>query len=348
MKRVIFTTVQNNYEAIKMLELALKSFYAFNSGFDFKVYCLDNSKESFEEYFDKFNFENLEFINFKDGTKWNSYLEHLEKDELTDLERKNMYVSDPELYAFDTSVCISKLEIIDLLLEKYDLVIATDIDVVFISELTFIDEFIESGYFVGAFNELHFRTKTLNCGFCLFNKNSGYIPEIFDKAIYTLKNEDIRNNEHFVKTVKNTTYVFKFFEQSLLEYLVEDFYELNSYIINTCLLVDSFFEYFYKHFDNACIIHFSGKHYKPFTEKTSNNFLNKVLFYPLKTMYWLLFKMFDVDMKLNISTGEKFSKDQLERMSFFSKRINEKFSKSSHCSKKFLKATPHLKAFVKS
>ena len=91
------------------------------------------------------------------------------------------------MYAFDTSVCISKLEITDLLLKEYDLVIMTDIDVVFISELTFIDEFIESGYFVGAFNEFHFRNKTLNCGFCLFNKNANYIPEIMDKAIYTLK-----------------------------------------------------------------------------------------------------------------------------------------------------------------
>ena len=35
------------------------------------------------------------------------------------------------MYVFNTNVCISKLEIIDLLLEKYDLVIATDIDVVF-------------------------------------------------------------------------------------------------------------------------------------------------------------------------------------------------------------------------
>lgn len=338
MKRVIFTTVQNNLEARKMLELALKSFYTFNLGFDFKVYCLDNSKDSFEEYFNKFNFENLEFINFKDGTKWNAYLEHLEKDELSDLERKNMYISDPELYSFNTNVVISKLEIVDLLLEEYDLVIMTDIDVVFISELTFIDEFIKSGYFVGAFNEFHFHTKSLNCGFCLFNKNANYIPDIMDKAIYTLKNEDIRNNEHFIKTNENGTYVFKFFEQSLLEYLVEDFYELNSYIINTCLLVDSFFEYFYKHFDDACVIHFSGKQYKPFTEKTSNHFLNKVLFYPLKTIYWLLFKMFDVDMKLNIPTGEKFSKDQLERMSFFSKKIDEKFSKSSLYSKKFLKS----------
>ena len=88
MKRVIFTTVQDNLEARKMLELALKSFFVFNKDFDFKVFCLDNSKDSFKEYFDKFEFENLEFINFKDGTKWNNYLEHLERDELTDLERK--------------------------------------------------------------------------------------------------------------------------------------------------------------------------------------------------------------------------------------------------------------------
>ena len=62
MKRVIFTTVQNNYEAIKMLELALKSFYAFNSGFDFKVFCLDNSKDKFKEYFDKDYFRLNEWI----------------------------------------------------------------------------------------------------------------------------------------------------------------------------------------------------------------------------------------------------------------------------------------------
>lgn len=31
MKRAIFTTVQYNEEALKMLEVALKSFYLFNS-----------------------------------------------------------------------------------------------------------------------------------------------------------------------------------------------------------------------------------------------------------------------------------------------------------------------------
>lgn len=52
--RVITTTVQYNEEALKMLEVALKSFYLFNSNFDFKVYCLDNSKELFEKYFNEF------------------------------------------------------------------------------------------------------------------------------------------------------------------------------------------------------------------------------------------------------------------------------------------------------
>ena len=66
MQRVIFTTIQYYPEALKMLEMILKSFYIFNSGFDFKVYCLDNSKDKFKEYFDKFEFKNLEFKNFKD------------------------------------------------------------------------------------------------------------------------------------------------------------------------------------------------------------------------------------------------------------------------------------------
>ena len=34
MKRVIFTTVQDNLEVRKMLELALKSFYAFKTFFE--------------------------------------------------------------------------------------------------------------------------------------------------------------------------------------------------------------------------------------------------------------------------------------------------------------------------
>ena len=87
MKKVIFTTIQYNLEALKMFELMVKSFFTFNKGFDFKVYCLDNSKDKFEEYFNKFNYKNLEFINFKENTKWNSYLEHLKNDELTELKK---------------------------------------------------------------------------------------------------------------------------------------------------------------------------------------------------------------------------------------------------------------------
>ena len=106
MKRVIFTTVQYNEEAVKMLEMTLKSFYLFNSNFDFKVYCLDNSKELFENCFNEFKFKNLEFINFKDGTKWNSFVERVKNNKLTDLEKKNMFENKDGLYVFDTTVCI--------------------------------------------------------------------------------------------------------------------------------------------------------------------------------------------------------------------------------------------------
>lgn len=173
MQRVIFTTVQFYPEAIKMLELALKSFYIFNSGFDFKVYCLDNSKDKFKEYFDKFEFENLEFINFKDGTKWHNYLEHIKNDELTELEKKNFCISDDTLFSFNINLTISKLEIIDLLLEKYDLVIASDIDIVFVNSIErALKGFLNSGRFLGSSWEERGACKFYsNAGFWVFNKS---------------------------------------------------------------------------------------------------------------------------------------------------------------------------------
>ena len=156
-----------------MLEMTLKSFYTFNSGFDFKVYCLDNSKDSFEEYFNKFNFENLEFINFKDSTKWHNYLEHIKNDELTDLEKKNFCISDDALFSFNINLTISKLEIIDLLLEKYNLVIASDIDIVFVDSLeTALNGFLNSRKFLGSTREYRGRCKFYsNAGFWVFNKS---------------------------------------------------------------------------------------------------------------------------------------------------------------------------------
>ena len=173
MQRVIFTTVQFYPEALKMLEMTLKSFYTFNSGFDFKVYCLDNSKDKFKEYFDKFEFENLEFINFKDSTKWHNYLEHIKNDELTDLEKKNFCISDDALFSFNINLTISKLEIIDLLLEKYNLVIASDIDIVFVDSLeTALNGFLNSRKFLGSTREYRGRCKFYsNAGFWVFNKS---------------------------------------------------------------------------------------------------------------------------------------------------------------------------------
>ena len=293
MRRVIFTTVQNNLEAIKMLELVLKSFYTFNSGFDFKVYCLDNSKDSFKEYFDKFNFENLEFINFKDGTKWNSYLEHLEKDELTDLERKNMYISDPKLYIFNTNVTISKLEIIDLLLEEYDLVIASDIDVVFVNSIEkSLKVFLQSGFFLGADDEARSGgTMSLSAGFMYFNKDAkDRIFNLMDKALYSLTYEDLREIPKFNKTSPDgLKFNFNFFEQDLLDYFIEDYFRLNEYAMTTSMQLDLVKQY--------VVFHFAGAWSKPFykfKEDCSSSFENNFIL-PIRNFYSNLFKLFDVE-----------------------------------------------------
>ena len=319
MKRVIFTTVQDNLEARKMLELALKSFYTFNSGFDFKVYCLDNSKEKFEEYFNKFNFENLEFINFKDGTKWNNYLEHLEKDELTDLERKNMYVSDPELYAFDTSVCISKLEIIDLLLEKYDVVIATDIDVVFgNSTERSLKVFLQSGFFLGACDEGSKGQMSFSAGFMYFNKDSkDRIFNLMDKALYSLTYEDLREIPKFTKTTSTgRKFQFNFFEQDLLDYFVKDYFRLNEQIMTTTMPFD-----LKKVYD---VYHFAGAWSKPFYKfkPDCNKCFENNFHTPLRNFYSNLFKLFCVDIDFN-NIPTKFTTDAVSINRLYNSRLQD-------------------------
>ena len=304
MKRVIFTTVQDNLEARKMLELALKSFYAFNSGFDFKVYCLDNSKDKFKEYFDKFEFENLEFINFKDGTKWNNYLEHLERDELTDLERKNMFISDPEMYIFDTSVCISKLEIIDLLLEGYDLVIASDIDLVFVNPISkSLNAFLQSGKFLGAVCESIIQTTSnhkmsFSASFMYFNKNSkDRVLNLMDKSLYSLKYEDLREIPSFNKVgFDGKKFCFSFFEQDLLDYFIKDYFLLNNFIANTSVQNNNFLKYLFD-LDNFELIHFAGSFLKPFYkfDREDDVFFENNFCLPVRTFYSNLFKVFNVD-----------------------------------------------------
>ena len=304
MKKVIFTTVQDNLEARKMLELALKSFYVFNSGFDFKVYCLDNSKDSFEEYFNKFNFENLEFINFKDGTKWNNYLEHIKNDELTELEKKNIFISDPEMYIFDTSVCISKLEIIDLLLEKYDVVIASDIDLVFVNPISeSLNAFLQSGKFLGAVCESINQTTSnhkmsFSASFMYFNKDSkDCVLNLMDKALYSLKYEDLREIPSFNKVgFDDKKFCFSFFEQDLLDYFIKDYFLLNNFIANTSVQNNNFLKYLFD-LDNFELIHFAGSFLKPFykfNNDCSASFENNYVL-PIRTFYSNLFKVFNVD-----------------------------------------------------
>ena len=304
MRRVIFTTIQYYPEALKMLELTLKSFFCFNKDFDFKVYCLDNSKDKFEEYFNKFNFENLEFINFKDGTKWNNYLEHIKNDELTELEKKNIFISDPEMYIFDTSVCISKLEIIDLLLEEYDLVIASDIDLVFVNPISeSLNAFLQSGKFLGAVCESINQTTSnhkmsFSASFMYFNKDSkDCVLNLMDKALYSLKYEDLREIPSFNKVgFDGKKFCFSFFEQDLLDYFIKDYFLLNNFIANTSVQNNDFLKYLFD-LDNFELIHFAGSFLKPFykfNNDCSASFENNYVL-PIRTFYSNLFKVFNVD-----------------------------------------------------
>ena len=262
MQRVIFTTIQFYPEAIKMLELSLKSFFVFNKDFDYKVFCLDNSKDKFEEYFKEkerskyIDLERLEFINFKDGTKWNKYLEHIKNDELTELEKKNFCVSDDTLFSFNIHLTISKLEIIDLLLEKYDLVIASDTDIVFVDSLeTALKGFLNSEKFLGSTYEYKMCCKFYsNAGFWVFNKSKKEVENIFDSCISLI------NTDLIYKTFGRP---LKYIEQDLLSILLNSKYEIPE-------IYCPIFHGDFKDFENACLIHYAGKEYKYFIGEVCN------------------------------------------------------------------------------
>ena len=259
MQRVIFTTIQYYPEALKMLELTLKSFFVFNKDFDFKVYCLDNSKDKFKEYFKDskrskyIDLERLEFINFKDGTKWNNYLTRIENGDLTELEKKNILPSDDSLYSFNINLTISKLEIIDLLLEKYELVIASDIDIVFVDSLeTALKGFLNSGMFLGStWEEIGACKFYSNAGFWVFNKSKKEVENIFDNCISLI------NTNLIYKTFGRP---LKFIEQDLLSILLNSKYEIPE-------IYAPIFHSDFRDFENACLIHYAGKEYKYFIGK---------------------------------------------------------------------------------
>ena len=257
--RVIFTTIQYYPEALKMLELTLKSFFVFNKDFDYKVFCLDNSKDKFEEYFKDpkrskyIDLERLEFINFKDGTKWNNYLTRIENGELTELEKKNILRSDDSLFSFNINLTISKLEIIDLLLEKYELVIASDIDIVFVDSLeTPLRKFLESGKFLGSTREYKGSCNFYaNAGFWVFNKSKKEVENIFDGCI------NLGNSDLIWKTYGRG---LVFIEQDLLSVLLNSKYEIPE-------IYAPIFHSDFRDFENACLIHYAGKEYKYFIGK---------------------------------------------------------------------------------
>ena len=311
MQRVIFTTIQYYPEALKMLEMALKSFFVFNKDFDYKVFCLDNSKDKFEEYFKDskrskyIDLERLEFINFKDETKWNNYLTHIENDELTELEKKNFCISDDALYSFNINLTISKLEIIDLLLEKYDLVIASDVDIVFVNSIeTALKGFLNSGKFLGStWEEIGACKFYSNAGFWVFNKSKKEVENIFDNCISLI------NTDLIYKTFGRP---LKYIEQDLLSILLNSKYEIPEIY---CPIIHNDFS----PFENACLIHYAGKEYKYFIGEICNKNL-RILNFTISLRYCKEFYQKVADL-LDVEIQTKFLKIKLLQNILAKKRV---------------------------
>lgn len=201
-----------------------------------------------------------------------------------------MFISDPELYVFNTNVCISKLEIIDLLLEKYDLVIASDIDIVFVNTIeTALKGFLNSGKFLGSTWEERGACKFYsNAGFWVFNKNNKEVENIFDSCISLI------NTDLIYKTFGRP---LKFIEQDLLSILLNSKYEIPE-------IYCPIFHTDFKPFDNACLIHFAGKEYKYFIDEICNKNL-RILHFTLTLRYCKEFYQKVADL-LNVKIQTKF------------------------------------------
>ena len=169
---------------------------------------------------------------------------------MTDLEKKNFCISDDALFSFNINLTISKLEIIDLLLEKYELVIASDIDIVFVDSLeTSLNGFLNSGRFLGSTWEERGACKFYsNAGFWVFNKSKKEVENIFDGCI------NLVNSDLIWKTYGRG---LVFIEQDLLSVLLNSKYEIPE-------IYAPIFHSDFRDFENACLIHYAGKEYKYF------------------------------------------------------------------------------------
>ena len=297
--RVIFTTIQYYHEALKMLELTLKSFFVFNKDFDFKVYCLDNSKDKFEEYFKDskrskyIDLERLEFINFKDGTKWNSTLTRWRNLEFkTEFERKNILKwseNQCKNFNFDIRMQISKFEILDDLISKYDLVIMSDIDIVFFNSIeNIIDKFLKGENFAGALKE----TKNyFNNGFMLFNSKFT-ISNIFDKCLNFL-NDDLTENKNFY--LWSSGKFMACFEQDLLNYLIQgNFFELKEIFCHT--QNEKCIEDIFKKSTFISVFHYASPYLKPGNKLKHESILfEKIFIDRAKNILKGQFKKYEVD-----------------------------------------------------
>ena len=170
---------------------------------------------------------------------------------------------------------ISKFEILDDLINKYDLVIMSDIDIIFFNSIeNIISNFLKSEIFVGALKE---NENYFNVGFTLFNSKFK-ISNIFDKCLNFL-NDDLTENKNFY--LWSSGKFMTCFEQDLLNYLIQgNFFfwtkrNFLSYSNEKCI------EEIFKKNTFISVFHYAGPHLKPFnnikhkSKKFTMNFLTK-------------------------------------------------------------------------
>lgn len=258
--KCLFTTVQNNGYVREMTQVMIKSFLLYNNDWDIKVYCLDNSKDIFQE--DLKDLPNVEIINFRDNTIWYNKLikyPYLLQQEFTKLGSYKE-ATNP------TSV-LSKLEILDILQNSYKYVFMSDIDIIFLNSINYLIHLSKiSNATVIGYNEFCKESKTLinriylNAGHMLFNTKS----ENYCKSHTSIASEILKNGN--LDKFLNRPY--KYCEQDILHYIYHD--NTTCYHTNKIRLrVAGTQPDELPNMNDYLLIHYLGKH-KPYIKYDNN------------------------------------------------------------------------------
>ena len=194
----------------------------------------------------------------------------------------------------------------------------SDIDIIYVDSIDrCFPDFIKSDKFMAGIRDCHFLDDfCLNAGFIIFNKDStDFIENIFDK--FTEIEDDLVS-----KAYKRE---YRYAEQDKLSLITRSKFELKDI---SCPNIDSDCHII----QNPVLIHFSGKEFKPNSDKVvKREFRYDKLrfahsFYEYKLFYKRICELFDVDIDVKLvivnNPGTYFLKKKIHK---YLEKIYEKF-----------------------